>query len=315
MPLDWSTGLVRCTTRRRARPARLAAAGTGGRRRVRVSATTARAAGCSSTGPRTPPGCGAAPATAATGPGPAATTRPTTKVVAPMTTRESFVEGMRAAVGPAAATFVLGVSFGAAADTAGWGVAVPLFFSAFAFSGSAQFSLLTTFETGSAFAAVTSAVLINARYLVMGVALNDSLHGSRAVPGAPGPGAGRRILRGRAPRRWQVRHRPVGRRHGPAVVVLAGGHGHRPGAAAGCDPARQARCRRHLPGVLPAAGPRRGALRPRRDRRALRRRDRGRPPARDRARLRAAGGHGRSLRRGPARPDGTDEALDWRCSP
>jgi 4-azaleucine resistance transporter AzlC len=97
-----------------------------------------------------------------------------------MTTRESFVEGMRAAVGPAAATFVLGVSFGAAAATAGWGVAVPLFFSAFAFSGSAQFSLLTTFETGSAFAAVTSAVLINARYLVMGVALNDSLHGSRA---------------------------------------------------------------------------------------------------------------------------------------
>lgn len=96
-----------------------------------------------------------------------------------MSTRESFVEGMRAAIGPAAATLVLGISFGAAAATAGWGVAAPLFFSAFAFSGSAQFSLLTTLEVGSAVAAVTSAVLINARYLVMGVALNDSLHGSR----------------------------------------------------------------------------------------------------------------------------------------
>ncbi len=96
-----------------------------------------------------------------------------------MSTRTGFAEGARAAAGPAAATFVLGVSFGAAAGAAGWGVAAPLVFSAFAFSGSAQFSLLTTLSTGSAVAAVASAVLINARYLVMGVALNDSLHGSR----------------------------------------------------------------------------------------------------------------------------------------
>jgi 4-azaleucine resistance transporter AzlC len=96
-----------------------------------------------------------------------------------VTTRSSFVAGMRAAVGPAAATLVLGISFGAAAAAADWGVGVSVFFSAFAFSGSAQFSLLTTLQAGSAFAAVTSAVLINARYLVMGVALNDSLRGGR----------------------------------------------------------------------------------------------------------------------------------------
>jgi 4-azaleucine resistance transporter AzlC len=96
-----------------------------------------------------------------------------------VSTRTDFAAGARAAAGPAAATYVLGVSFGAAAATAGWGYAAPLAFSAFAFSGSAQFSLLTTLQTGSALAAVASAVLINARYLVMGVALNDSLRGSR----------------------------------------------------------------------------------------------------------------------------------------
>jgi 4-azaleucine resistance transporter AzlC len=97
-----------------------------------------------------------------------------------VSTRTRFREGARAAAGPAAATFVLGLSFGAAAAAAGWGVGAPLAFSAFAFSGSAQFSLLTTLPAGSAVAAVTSAILINTRYLVMGIALNDSLRGSRA---------------------------------------------------------------------------------------------------------------------------------------
>ena len=97
-----------------------------------------------------------------------------------MSTRGDVAAGARTAAGPAAATYVLGVTFGAAAAAAGWGTAAPLVFSAFTFSGSAQFSLLTTLQTGSAVAAVASAVLINARYLVMGVALNESLRGSRA---------------------------------------------------------------------------------------------------------------------------------------
>ena len=96
-----------------------------------------------------------------------------------MSTRADFIEGARAAAGPSAATYVLGASFGAAAAAADWGFAAPLVFSAFAFSGSAQFSLLTTLPAGSAVAAVTTAILINTRYLVMGVALNDSLRGSR----------------------------------------------------------------------------------------------------------------------------------------
>jgi predicted branched-subunit amino acid permease len=96
-----------------------------------------------------------------------------------MTTRDELLDGARAAIGPAAATFALGVSFGAGAAAADWGYLAPMFFSMFGFSGSAQFSLLTTLSTGSALAAIAAAALINARYLVMGIALNDSLSGGR----------------------------------------------------------------------------------------------------------------------------------------
>jgi len=92
---------------------------------------------------------------------------------------QGFKEGLRVGSGPAAAVFVLGVAFGAAADAAGWGAGLPVVFSALAFSGSAQFALLTTLTAGSVLAAVLAAVLINARYLVMSVALNDSLRGGR----------------------------------------------------------------------------------------------------------------------------------------
>lgn len=91
----------------------------------------------------------------------------------------AFVEGMRLGVGPAAAVFVLAMSFGAAASIAGWGFSLPVLFSMLAFSGSAQFALLTTLSAGGVVAAITTAVLINARYLVMSVALNDSLQGGR----------------------------------------------------------------------------------------------------------------------------------------
>lgn len=90
-----------------------------------------------------------------------------------------FVTGMRMGLGPAAPTFVLGLTFGAAAVTAGWGSAAPLVFSLLAFSGSAQFTLLSTLSAGGALAAIAAALLINARYLMMSIALNDSLRGSR----------------------------------------------------------------------------------------------------------------------------------------
>ena len=83
------------------------------------------------------------------------------------------------AAGPGAATFVLGLAYGAAASAAGWGGALPLVFSMLACSGSAQFTLLAALPVGGAAAAVAAAVLINARYCVMSVALNDSLRGRR----------------------------------------------------------------------------------------------------------------------------------------
>lgn len=71
------------------------------------------------------------------------------------------------------------MTFGAAATAAGWGLAAPLSFSMLAFSGSAQFTLLTTLPTGGALAAIVAATLINGRYAVMSVALNGSLRGGR----------------------------------------------------------------------------------------------------------------------------------------
>lgn len=96
-----------------------------------------------------------------------------------MTARASFVSGVRDGSGPAMATFVLALSYGAAAAQAGWGFWAPVTFSMLAFTGAAQFALLTTLASGGAVAAVASSVLINARYVVMSVALNDSLRGGR----------------------------------------------------------------------------------------------------------------------------------------
>jgi 4-azaleucine resistance transporter AzlC len=93
--------------------------------------------------------------------------------------RTAFAEGVRMGLGPAGAAFVLALSFGAEAEVRGWGFGLPVLFSALAFSASAQFTLLTALSGGTVAAAIASAALINARYLVMSVALNDSLHGSR----------------------------------------------------------------------------------------------------------------------------------------
>jgi 4-azaleucine resistance transporter AzlC len=95
------------------------------------------------------------------------------------TGRGALTDGVRLGTGPGAATFVLGLAYGAAASAAGWGGALPLVFSMLACSGSAQFTLLAVLPAGGAVAAVAAAVLINARYAVMSVALNDSLRGGR----------------------------------------------------------------------------------------------------------------------------------------
>jgi 4-azaleucine resistance transporter AzlC len=76
--------------------------------------------------------------------------------------------------------FVLAVSFGVLARQLGWGVVAPIVFSAVGFSGSAQFAVADVLGAGgSAAAAIVAAILVNARFAVMGVAVASSLQGRR----------------------------------------------------------------------------------------------------------------------------------------
>ena len=98
-----------------------------------------------------------------------------------------YLAGARAAVPFALATFALGVSFGVLARSLGWGVVAPVVFSVIAFSGSAQFAVAAVLGAGGgAIAAVLAAVLLNARFGPMGVAVAPYLKGGplrRALEG------------------------------------------------------------------------------------------------------------------------------------
>lgn len=93
--------------------------------------------------------------------------------------RSRFGTGVRAGAGPAAANFVLALTYGAGASAKGWGTSLPLLFSMFAWSSSAQFTLLYVMAAGSAMPGIIAASLVNARYMVMSIALSSSLRGGR----------------------------------------------------------------------------------------------------------------------------------------
>src|ERR687893_620480 len=99
----------------------------------------------------------------------------------------SYLAGARAAMPFALATFVLGLSFGVLARSLGWGAIAPIVFSVITFSGSAQFAVAAVLgDAGGALAAVVAAVLINARFGPMGLAIAASLKGGplrRALEG------------------------------------------------------------------------------------------------------------------------------------
>jgi 4-azaleucine resistance transporter AzlC len=89
-----------------------------------------------------------------------------------------FRTGLRAGLVFALPTFVLAVSFGLLARTLGWGVVAPIVFSGIVFSGSAQFAVADVLGAGgTALAAIVAAVLVNARFAVMGVAVASALRG------------------------------------------------------------------------------------------------------------------------------------------
>ncbi|WP_448322210.1 AzlC family ABC transporter permease [Streptomyces sp. CO7] len=94
--------------------------------------------------------------------------------------RASFLAGLRTGSGLAAASFLLAVSFGAVSASQGWGPVAPVVCSMVVFSGSAQFALLATLGSGGGLVgAVTSAALINSRFVPMGIAVAGDLRGGR----------------------------------------------------------------------------------------------------------------------------------------
>jgi 4-azaleucine resistance transporter AzlC len=77
----------------------------------------------------------------------------------------------------AAAGMALAISFGVLAQPV-MGSVAPIVMSAFVFAGSAQFGSLAVLAAGGGpLAAITAGILLNSRYVAMGVALGPSLSG------------------------------------------------------------------------------------------------------------------------------------------
>jgi 4-azaleucine resistance transporter AzlC len=87
-------------------------------------------------------------------------------------------QGARIALPLAVAVMGFGVSFGVLAQEAGMGGLAPIVMSAITFAGSAQFAAASILDAGgSVAAAVTAAVLLNARYAPIGLSVAPYLSG------------------------------------------------------------------------------------------------------------------------------------------
>ena len=92
--------------------------------------------------------------------------------------RTTFAAGARTSVAVAVAVGLVGVSFGAVSQQAGFSFGAAVVMSLLVFSGSAQLTAVAILAAGgSAGTAIVAAALMNARYLPMGVALAPSLPG------------------------------------------------------------------------------------------------------------------------------------------
>jgi 4-azaleucine resistance transporter AzlC len=87
-------------------------------------------------------------------------------------------DGARLAAPLAVAVGVFGLTFGLLARDAGLGGSVAVVFSATTFAGSAQFAAASVLSAGgSLVAAIVAAVLLNARYVPIGLSVAPSLRG------------------------------------------------------------------------------------------------------------------------------------------
>lgn len=120
--------------------------------------------------------------------------------------------GIRAGLPFAAASLVLGVSFGVLARPV-MGMTAPIVMSALVFAGSSQFGALAVLAAGGTpLAAIAAGTLLNARYVPMGIALAPSIEG----------GTLRRALTGQAmiDASWAMANRGGGR-FDPAFMIGA----------------------------------------------------------------------------------------------
>src|SRR5918997_4074975 len=91
---------------------------------------------------------------------------------------EGYLAGVRAGLPFALLAGVLAISFGALARSLGWGVLAPIVFSVITFSVAAQFAVAAVLGAGGGvFTAIAAAVLLNARFLPMGMAVAPFLEG------------------------------------------------------------------------------------------------------------------------------------------
>jgi predicted branched-subunit amino acid permease len=92
---------------------------------------------------------------------------------------ERFREGVSAGIPYAVACFLLALSFGVLAQPL-MGDVAPIVMSVFVFAGSAQFASTAVLAAGGgAGAAIAAGILLNVRYIPMGIALAPSLSGSK----------------------------------------------------------------------------------------------------------------------------------------
>jgi 4-azaleucine resistance transporter AzlC len=97
-----------------------------------------------------------------------------------LTTRRSYRDGARAVAPLAVAAASFGTAFGVLAETAGMGTLAPIVMSATTFAGAAQFAAASVLdERGTVLAAVGAAVLLNARYAAISLAVAPAFRGSR----------------------------------------------------------------------------------------------------------------------------------------
>jgi len=90
------------------------------------------------------------------------------------------IAGARSAAPIAIAAALFGASFGVLARDAGMGIVPPIVMSLTTFAGSAQFAVASVLESGGAVAAaIAAAVMLNLRYLAVGMSVAPSLQGGK----------------------------------------------------------------------------------------------------------------------------------------